>query len=113
MQGGSRSTKEVHTMIGVAMQSTRAGWGKWNWVTGEVVWSEEGKRLMGFESDQEAATVEGWLRRIHPDDRPEVEAHVAQAAAEHRDFCTEYRCSAFRWEHYLAIGNRSYFLRRE
>jgi len=78
-------------MIGVAMQSTRAGWGKWNWVTGEVVWSEEGKRLMGFESDQEAATVEGWLRRIHPDDRPEVEAHVAQAAAEHRDFCTEYR----------------------
>ncbi len=79
------------SLLAIAMDAANAGWGSWNWQTEETEWCDRGKRIMGFESDEEAQTVAGWLRRVHPDDRARVEAHAAETARERRDFDTEYR----------------------
>lgn len=80
-----------HSWLTMAMRAMNAGWGSWNLLTGETQWSEEAKRIIGFQGDEEARTAEGWLKRIHPEDRPRLEAHSAQAAAEHKEFNLEYR----------------------
>ncbi len=91
LSDANRALQAQHTLLTIAMEATDAGWGKWDWRTGEAEWSENGKRLVGFESDEEARAAEGWLRRIHPEDRGRVEAEIAAAAAERRDFHVEYR----------------------
>lgn len=80
-----------HFRLTTAMQATNAGWGNWNLLTGAADWSEKGKQLVGFASDEEARTAEGWLQRVHPEDRPKVEAHAAQVFAAHENFHLEYR----------------------
>ena len=54
-------------------------------------WDERGKRIMGFETDDEARTYEGWLGRIHAEDRPAVEAQMQDSVANHQDFRMDYR----------------------
>ncbi len=80
-----------HHKLTMAMEATRAGWCDWDWVTGETLWSENAKRIMGFKTEEDARSAEGWLRRVHPEDLPRVEADTRQAADEHRDFYCEYR----------------------
>ncbi len=46
---------------------------------------------MGFSTDEEAATAEGWLARIHPDDRARVAATSADAAKNRIPINMEYR----------------------
>lgn len=77
---------KAHSNLTIALEATRAGWGTWNLLTGEAEWSEEGKKLVGFASDEEARNAEAWLQRIHPDDRPMVETHMAEVIAQHKDF---------------------------
>src|SRR5687767_7510485 len=51
-----------------------AGVGSWEWdaVTNRVTWSDELYRLYGLEPQTFPATLEGYLDRVHPDDRARV-----------------------------------------
>jgi PAS domain S-box-containing protein len=85
------SLRGQNELLAISMEATRAAWGKWDWRTGLSEWSESAKKLFGFESDQDATTEEGWLKRIHPEDLPKVKEHIQQAARDHRDIRMEYR----------------------
>jgi PAS domain S-box-containing protein len=91
ISNSEEALQRQNALLKLAMEATNTGWGNWNWLTGEAEWSDESRRIMGFESDEEARTTAGWLRRVHPEDRHLVEAGIAQAAAEHRDIHLEYR----------------------
>ncbi len=75
----------------LATDAARAGWGFWDFPTGAARWDERGKKVIGFADDDEAATAQGWLGRVHPDDVAQVEAHVAECLAQDEDYNLGYR----------------------
>lgn len=83
--------RQAHDRLARALAATHGGWGEWDWQTGEVRWSEGGQRVMGFENADESREVDGWLRRVHPEDRDHVRAVAARAVAGCEDFHLEYR----------------------
>jgi PAS domain S-box-containing protein len=67
--------------------------GSWEWdVAGNrVTWSPELYRIYGVEPAQFAASYEGFLERVHPDDREAVHRAVADGLATARPFAFEHR----------------------
>lgn len=59
--------------------------GSWSWTVGtdRVVWSDEMYRIYGLSPETFAATFQGFLERVHPDDRS-MAASSVRYALEHR-----------------------------
>ncbi|WP_375755109.1 PAS domain-containing protein [Corallococcus exercitus] len=51
----------------------------WNLLTGEVAWSGETRRLLGFAPEETGAVVDWWVSRIHPEDRERVRRGIHAA----------------------------------
>ena len=70
-----------------------AHFGSWEWDmrTGTVTWSEELFRIYGVTPEQYTPSYEGYLGRVHPDDREHVAAAIARAAEELEPFSFEER----------------------
>ncbi len=60
--------------------------GLWDWdlTTGAIYYSPRWKSMLGYREEEVGATVEDWLRRVHPEDvealRSAMQAHVSGAA---------------------------------
>lgn len=67
--------------------------GSWEWVisTDVVWWSDELYRIYGLDPAEFEATYGGFIRYIHPDDRPRVEASINEAFAGGDSFGWEAR----------------------
>ncbi len=70
--------------------------------TGELVVSDDFARMLGDEQAEFRPSIEGWLERLHPDDRPAVHALFDECVVGKQDvFCTQYRIRArggeWRW----------------
>ncbi len=80
--------------------------GTWNWdlATNEVVWSERCRSLLGVSAD-EPATVDNFLRLVHPSDRAAVDQAIETALRERDSYSIEYRIISpdgqTRWLHSL------------
>jgi two-component system CheB/CheR fusion protein len=76
--------------------------------TGIVTWAGNVKRVFGVEGEEVEPTVEWWLARLHPDDRPAFQAAIAEINSGVREqFELEYRV---RHEdgHWLTVWDRGY-----
>lgn len=81
-----------------------AGDGIWDWnaVTNEVYYSRQWKAMLGFAEDEIGDSLAEWNRRVHPDDRDQVNAAIDDHFAgrtpvyvsEHRLKCKD---GAFKW----------------
>lgn len=57
-----------------------------------TVWhSERLRQLMGFPPDTDTANVDFFLSRIHPDDRPALEAALGKHLSDRKPYSVEYR----------------------
>ena len=67
--------------------------GSWNWniTTNEVTWSDELYRIYGLTDKEFEASFEGYLERIHPDDRNFVRKEIEKAYDSYRPFNFEHR----------------------
>jgi diguanylate cyclase (GGDEF)-like protein/PAS domain S-box-containing protein len=67
--------------------------GSWEWDvrSNKVAWSDELYRIYGLEPGKFGVTFEGYLERVHPNDRERVQATIARALADHRPFVFEER----------------------
>ncbi len=67
--------------------------GSWTWSMGtdQILWSEECARLYGFGPEERAVTYGSLLERVHPEDRPLVEAKRAEAMSREGAFNFEQR----------------------
>ncbi|MFM6850537.1 MAG: PAS domain-containing protein, partial [Terrabacter sp.] len=72
----------------LAEAQTIAKIGSWEWDVGSdrVSWSDELYRIYGMDRSELAPTYEGFLARIHPDDRAHVAETVATAVASEDSF---------------------------
>jgi len=81
----------ANELMEMALSTSKAGLGQWDWRTNATVWDERGKQLIGFASDEETANITGWINRIHPDDRVLVMKHAQAAMLNSEPFMLEYR----------------------
>lgn len=67
--------------------------GSWEWdiATNHVTWSDELYRIYGISPGEHEATFEGYLARVHEDDRARVMDIIKQALANHQPYEFEER----------------------
>lgn len=82
-----------------------AGLGSWEWdiAADKVVWSDQLCRIFGVDPAGFAATYEGWLDRVHPDDRAWTASAVRVAFETGEAFSFDHRLvrpdGAVTWVH--------------
>jgi len=77
----------------LAMRGSREGLWDWDFLADQVRYSEEWKDLLGFAENEISDSPREWLGRIHEEDRPHVEAALAERKATRNsaDFSSEHR----------------------
>lgn len=67
--------------------------GSWDWdiSTNRLYWSDELYRIYGLDPAEFKATYEGFLERVHPEDRELVTKEIEKALAERRSFGFKHR----------------------
>jgi PAS domain S-box-containing protein len=73
-------------LLATAQQITHIGSWEWTLSTNTVVWSDELYRIYGLVPQSCAITFEGFLARVHPDDRPKVTRAVSEAVKNQSSF---------------------------
>jgi PAS domain S-box-containing protein len=71
----------LERQLDAAQQITHIGSWEWDLAAGVVTWSDELYRIYGLEPRSCEITLEGFLARVHPDDRERLQRHVADAVA--------------------------------
>lgn len=74
-----------------ALEGAEVGSWHWNLVTGELTWSQQQEILVGLRPGSFDGTVETFLARVHPDDRPALVSHLETAQAHLQPIKTEFR----------------------
>jgi PAS domain S-box-containing protein len=69
-----------------ALQAARIGTFEWDLRTGALHWDRRLLEMFGYDDETFDHTIEGFNRRLHPDDLPRVTEALRQA----RDTCGEY-----------------------
>ena len=70
---------------------TRTGSWTWNVATGQLRWSEEHFRILGFDPAQGEPSFEEAIGRVHPDDRPALLQTLEKAVADRSEFADRFR----------------------
>jgi len=73
--------RESEARTRIAQQAARWGVFEYNYKTGKNYWSVELEALYGLDPGTFEGTYEGWLRRVHPNDRSEAERALERALA--------------------------------
>ena len=76
----------------LAQRAGRVGVFDWDMAAGRLIWTTELEELFGLKPGEFEEDYQGWARRVHPDDLPDLEAKFRQWTAgrvSHIDF--EYR----------------------
>ncbi len=83
----------LRSEAGLRQSQRMARLGSWNWdiATNEVTWSDELYRLYGIAPGEFEASYEGFLERVHPDDRTAMEAAVGHAYSTGEPFDLDHR----------------------
>jgi len=81
-----RQTRDLLTR---AVEASGLGWATCDLTTGRARWDERSRALIGLEADD--TTLAPWLARVHPDDRPQVEAVFEECARTGATFDLSYR----------------------
>ena len=85
-----------------AVEGSGDGLWDWNLVTDEVYFSPQWKKMLGFEADEIAGSLEEWSKRVHPGDLEavyaDIERHLSGKAPvylnEHRVLCKD---GSYKW----------------
>ena len=86
-----------------AMHAGKVGTWQWHSTTGAVEWDDDVHALFGVASGEFDGTFEGWVARIHPDDRERVLTELERGLALRHVFSFDHRCvwpdGASHWIH--------------
>jgi diguanylate cyclase (GGDEF)-like protein/PAS domain S-box-containing protein len=94
-----RASEERYAL---AMRGANDGIWDWDLASGKVYYSERWKAIVGCDEDEVGPTPEGWLDRVHPEDRARVEAKLAdlqegRAAQFDDEYRLRHKDGGYRW----------------
>ena len=84
--------RRTRDMLAEAQRLARLGSWEWDIPANRVTWSDELYRIYGLAPGEIAPSYEGFLERVHPDDRDAVDARNRAAFADHQPFEDVKRC---------------------
>ncbi len=91
VQERTEELAQSHELMRIALEASQAGLNRWDWRDNATIWDKRSREIIGFASDEEMRHRDGWLNRIHPDDRERVEAQTQESMKAGQDFRAEYR----------------------
>jgi PAS domain S-box-containing protein len=68
--------RAAESRLSLALEAGRIGTWEWHSTTGQLVWDARQLELFGLTPDRFDGTVENFLRLIHPEDRPRLQAET-------------------------------------
>jgi len=83
--------RDSEERLALAQKAARIGSWDWDIRTGALTWSDEIEPMFGFEPGQFGRTYEAFLRSVHAEDRPMVEAAVKKCIESESDYEIEHR----------------------
>lgn len=83
--------RDSETNLRQAESMAKLGYWNSNLITGQVKWSEETWRILGYEPEKHTASMALMLARVHPEDRQRVEQAIADSAQKCRPYFCEFR----------------------
>ena len=83
--------KESERQLAIAQQVAHLGSWEWQLSTNKVSWSDELYRITGLTPQQFSASYEGFLERVHLNDRKFVNRIIEKALRGHKPFDFEHR----------------------
>jgi PAS domain S-box-containing protein len=93
--GENKRTQEALERSKESMQLAQqyVGIGIWEWdlQTGALVWSDQIRRLHGFETEEFDGKYESWMESIHHEDRQHVHQSITGAIARNGEYEVQYR----------------------
>ena len=99
----NRKAAEAQERLEMAFRGTHDGLWDWKVDTGEVVFSDRFKALMGFRPDQLQDEFDEWSSRLHPEDKVAVLDAIERHLSEQMLYDIEYRLLTksgdYRWFH--------------
>jgi len=96
----------------VSMATNDVVW-DWDLVKNGIWWSETLQGMLGYPVQEMESGINGWLNKVHPDDREKIKKGLNQAINHGRDQWTdEYRIARADGS-YAFVFNRAYILHNE
>src|SRR5437762_2020368 len=90
VEARTSALKERERQLAEAQAIAHVGSWEWDIATGAVTWSDELCRIFGIPVGS-AASYEGFVARVHPDDRDRVQAIIARGVTDRRTEEYEWR----------------------
>lgn len=104
--------REREERLRLALAGAREGVWDWNLETGEVVYSERWKQMLGYADDEIEPHVRAWERLLHPDDRHAADALTDAVTRDKRLYEAEFRLR-HKEGHYINVLTRGLPVRRD
>ena len=86
-----QALREQRTLFAEAQNLAGLGCWEWDAASGRVTWSDELYRIYGVERERFTPSYEGYLERVHPDDREQTRSTLARAVTDGRGFTFDER----------------------
>lgn len=83
--------RESEERLRLALDAAHLGIFDWNVVNGDITWSRWHEELWGFRPGEFDGTYASFESRLHADDRPHINAAVAESRESRRPYAQEFR----------------------
>jgi PAS domain S-box-containing protein len=83
--------QESEERLRLATEAAQVGTWDWDLVANRLRWDPTLLRMFGFEPGRLEGNMEAWLERVHPEDRPRVQATLRNALGDRRLYAEEFR----------------------
>ncbi|HBL29429.1 MAG TPA: hypothetical protein DD490_21565 [Acidobacteria bacterium] len=83
--------RAAESRLSLALEAGRIGTWEWDVASGRLVWDARQLELFGLSEDTFDGTVEGFLERVHPDDRDRMQAAAEAQMSSHGRSRDEFR----------------------
>ncbi|MBC7409758.1 MAG: PAS domain S-box protein, partial [Arcicella sp.] len=88
---GKEEKKRLVERLKLATESAKLGIWELDLIDNTLFWDEEMYELYGIQADEFNAVYEGWISRLHQDDRQFVNHEIQLAISNQKDYQTEFR----------------------
>jgi PAS domain S-box-containing protein len=90
-KAAEQALRERRTLLAEAQKLAGLGCWEWDPASGRVTWSDEMFAIYGVDPGEFKPSFEGYLERVHPEDRATTGATVARALMDNRGFSMDER----------------------
>jgi len=104
--------RDSEERLRLAFAGAQEGVWDWNLETGEVDYSAEWKRMLGYADEAIEPHVSAWERLLHPDDRVRAAQVLQSVVKGDSDYAAEFRLK-HRDGHFVYVLSRGFAVRRQ